>query len=206
MDTWQMIATERASLADALAGLPDGAWEKPSLCTGWSVRDVVGHMIATASLTPPKFLASMAASGFRFDAMARKKIQEVIAGRSNKDLVELYRARVGSHDAPPGPALSWLGETIVHGEDVFRAVNGYRDHPIGYVTAVADFYKNSNLLIGAKRRIAGVTLRATNAEWQHGSGPEVSGPAIALLLAMTGRRAALDDLTGDGVAILRERQ
>jgi hypothetical protein len=93
----------------------------------------------------------------------------------------------------------------VHGEDVFRAVSGYRDHPVDRVIAVADFYKNSNLLIGAKRRITGVTLRATDTDWVHGAGPEVSGPAIALLLAMTGRKPPLDDLAGDGVAVLRER-
>jgi uncharacterized protein (TIGR03083 family) len=205
MDTWQMIRAERASLVDALAVLPDSAWEKPSLCTGWSVRDVVGHMIATASLTPPKFFMSMATSGFQFNKMVEKKIQETTAGRTNKDLVEEFRSRVDSRNAPPGPTPSWLGETIVHGEDVFRAVNGYRDHAVDHVIAAADFYKNSNLLIGAKRRITGVTLRATDTDWQHGTGPEVSGPVIALLLAMTGRKPPLDDLTGDGVAILRKR-
>ena len=205
MDTWQMIRAERASFVDALAALPDSAWDRPSLCTGWSVRDVVGHMISTASLTPPRFFMAMAASGFQFNRMAQKNIQNVTTGRTSKDLVEEYRSRVDSRNAPPGPVTSWLGETIVHGEDVFRAVNGYRDHPIEHVITVADFYKNSNLLIGAKRRITGLTLRATDTDWQHGSGPEVSGPAIALLLAMTGRKPPLDDLTGDGVAILRQR-
>jgi hypothetical protein len=64
------------------------------------------------------------------------------------------------------------------------------------VIAVADFYKNSNLLIGTKNRINSVTLVATDADWKHGSGPEASGPLIALVLAMTGRTAALDDLAG----------
>jgi uncharacterized protein (TIGR03083 family) len=205
MDTWGMIRAERASLVDDLAGLPQSAWDKASLCGGWSVRDVVAHMIATASMTPPKFFARLATNGFRFNAMAEKNIQEVTAGRSDRDLVELFRSRIDARTAPPGPATSWLGETVVHGEDVFRALGGYREHPIEHVIAVADFYKNSNLLIGAKRRIDGVTLRATDTDWTHGSGPEVSGPAIALVLAMTGRKAALDDLTGGGVATLRER-
>src|SRR5206468_8477783 len=121
------------------------------------------------------------------------------------DLVEKLRARIDARTAPPGPAASWLGETIVHGEDVFRALGGYRDHPIAHVLAVADFYKNSNLLIGAKNRIEGVTLRATDADWRHGSGPEARGPMVALVMAMTGRKPALDDLTGDGVAALRDR-
>ena len=70
---------------------------------------------------------------------------------------------------------------------------------------VADFYKGSNLLIGAKRRIAGLTLRATDADWSCGTGPQVSGPMLSLLLAMTGRKDSLGDLSGDGIAVLGER-
>jgi uncharacterized protein (TIGR03083 family) len=205
MDTWQMIRAERASLVDALANLPDRDWERPSLCPNWRIRDVVGHLISTASLTPPTFLLALASSGFRFDAMTAKNIRTVTAKRTNRDLVNLYRARIDSRSAPPGPAASWLGETIVHGEDIFRAMGGYREHPVAHVIAAADFYRTSNLLIGAKRRIDGVRLRTTDAAWQHGDGPEANGPAIAILLAMTGRKAALDDLSGPGVAILRER-
>ena len=205
MDTWQLIRSERASLVDALAALPEAAWDKPSLCTGWSVREVVAHLIATARMTPPTFFAKLAGSGFRFQTMTRRGIEQITNGATNADLVAALRARVDARTAPPGPAPSWLGETIVHGEDIFRALDGYRDHPVGHVVAVADFYKNSNLLIGAKNRIAGVTLTATDVDWTHGTGPQVSGPAVALVMAMTGRKAALDDLTGDGVAVLRQR-
>jgi uncharacterized protein (TIGR03083 family) len=205
VDTWQMIREERASLAEALAALPESAWDSPSLCSDWRVREVLAHMISTASMNPPKFFAKLAGSGFRFNTMVAKDIKQVAAGRSPSDLVALFRTRVDSHSAPPGPAPGWLGETIVHGEDIFRALNGYREHPVEHVLAVADFYKGSNLLIGAKRRIEGITLTATDAQWEHGSGPEVRGPAIALVMAMTGRKAALDDLTGDGVAVLRGR-
>jgi uncharacterized protein (TIGR03083 family) len=205
MDTWQMIRQERASLADALAALPAESWDRPSLCPDWRVREVVGHLISTATLTPATFLWGLASSGFRFQAMGAKNIREITTDRSTADLVAMYRSRVDSRSAPPGPTASWLGETIVHGEDIFRALNGYRQHPVENVIAAADFYKTSNLLIGAKTRIAGVRLRATDVTWQHGDGPEVAGPAIALLLAMTGRQVALDDLTGDGVAVLRDR-
>ena len=58
MDTWQMIDTERAALADGLAALPPGAWDQPSLCGDWTVRQVVGHIVATATTTPPLFIRS----------------------------------------------------------------------------------------------------------------------------------------------------
>jgi uncharacterized protein (TIGR03083 family) len=205
MATWDMIRAERASLVDALGALPAEAWDRPSLAAGWTVRDVVAHMIATAQMTPPAFFGAMIGTGFNFQTMTRKKIAGVKAGRSDADLVETYGALVDSRNSPPGPAPSWLGETIVHGEDIFRSLGTYRDHPTDHVVAVGNFYRGSNLLIGAKRRVDGLTLHATDADWTVGSGPDVSGPAIALVMAMTGRKAALDDLTGPGVEAMRSR-
>src|SRR5262245_35701160 len=121
MGTWDMIRDERASLVDALAGLPVDAWDKPSLAAGWTVRDVVAHMIATARMTPPKFFAGMIGTGFRFHTYNEKNIARVRAGRSDTDLVDTYRSLIEARTAPPGPAPSWLGETIVHGEDIFRS-------------------------------------------------------------------------------------
>ena len=64
-----------------------------------------------------------------------------------------------------------LGEAIIHGEDIRRPVGIYRDYPTEAVIQVADFFKGSNLLIGSKDRIAGLTLRATDTQWSAGSGP-----------------------------------
>ncbi len=205
MSTWDMIESERASFADALASLPADAWDAQSLASKWAVRDVVAHMIATAQMTPPKFFGAMIGSGFNFQTMTAKKIAGVKAGKSDAELAAIYRSLIDARSAPPGPAPSWLGETIVHGEDVFRSLGTYRPHPVEHVVTVADFYSGSNLLIGAKNRIEGVTLRATDTDWSHGSGPEVSGSAIALVMAMTGRKPALDDLSGPGLDVLRSR-
>jgi uncharacterized protein (TIGR03083 family) len=205
VDTWQMIKAERIATADALATLPPADWDSPSLCTGWTVRDVVAHMIDSQTVTPPKFFGQFAASGFRFQVMTRHNIEAIQNGRSDRELLELLRSRTDARTAPPGPVLSWLGEAIVHGEDATGGIGGYRDHPIEHLVAAADFYKRSNALIGTKRRIDGISLRATDADWRHGEGPEVDGPMIALVLAMTGRKAALSDLSGDGVAVLRGR-
>lgn len=69
----------------------------------------------------------------------------------------------------------------------------------------ANSYRKTNILIGAKRRIAGLRLRATDSAWANGDGPEVSGPLISLILAMAGRKGAHSDLSGDGLAILGNR-
>jgi uncharacterized protein (TIGR03083 family) len=100
---------------------------------------------------------------------------------------------------------SWVGETIVHAEDIRRPLGIAHTYAPAAVRTVADFYKGSNLLIGAKNRIAGVALRASDTDWSHGSGPEVMGPLLSLVMAMTGRKAALDDLECPGLGVLRSR-
>jgi hypothetical protein len=93
----------------------------------------------------------------------------------------------------------------VHGDDVRRPLGFVHRSPEAALVAVADSWKNSNLLIGSKRRITGLQLRATDVEWRHGDGPEVAGPLQSLVLAMTGRKGALGDLSGDGVDVLAAR-
>ena len=78
-------------------------------------------------------------------------------------------------------------------------------YPTSAAVQVASFYATSNLLIGSKRRIAGLRLAATDADWTRGDGPSVEGPIMALLLAMTGRKAIASALHGDGVATLAQR-
>ena len=71
---------------------------------------------------------------------------------------------------PPGPATSWLGETVIHGTDIRRPLGLSRDFPEQALVQVADFFKGSNLLIGAKKRIDGLRLQATDATWSTGAG------------------------------------
>jgi uncharacterized protein (TIGR03083 family) len=204
MDTWPTIHAERRALAADLQTMTGDQWDTPSLCSNWTVRDVLAHMTSTATLTPPSFFGKLISSGFSFD-----KVQEggVAAqrGSSPAETLAHFEGVVDSVKHPPGPNTTWLGEVIVHSEDIRRPLGIKHSYPTDAVVAVAHFYQGSNMLIGSKRRISGLTLQATDAEWSHGTGPEVAGPILSLVLAMTGRTAALDDLTGDGVATLRTR-
>jgi uncharacterized protein (TIGR03083 family) len=114
-------------------------------------------------------------------------------------LADEMRATTTMTNHPPGPTTAMLGEMIVHGDDVRRPLGVNYGYPADHVIAAAEFYKASNLLLGSKKRITGLTLRADDMDWSTGSGPEVVGPGASLLSAMTGRRAALDDLHGDGL-------
>jgi uncharacterized protein (TIGR03083 family) len=201
---WPVIETERSALVDDLSSLSDEQWQTPSLCTGWTVHQLLAHMVATAKMTPPKFFGRMVASGFSFERMAAKQVAAESAAGPQATLAEM-KAHAGARTAPPGPVESWLGETLIHGEDIRRALGIAHAYPPDAIVRALDFYKKSNLIVGAMRRIAGLSLRATDAAWSHGSGPLVEGPAMSLLLAMTGRPAALSDLSGDGVDVLRSR-
>jgi uncharacterized protein (TIGR03083 family) len=204
MDVWPVIHDERKALVADLKGRSGEDWATHSLCGDWTVRDVLAHMTSTTSLTPPAFFAKMIASGFSFEKVQASGVA-TNRGSSPADTMARFEAVVDSVKHPPGPVDSWLGETIVHAEDIRRPLKIEHRYPTEAVVRVADFYQGSNLLIGSKRRIEGLTLRATDADWSHGTGPEVSGPILSLVMAMTGRKEPLDDLTGDGVATLRSR-
>ena len=201
---WPIIHAERRALADDLQQLTDEQWATPSLCRGWSVHQVLGHMTATTKKSPPRFLAGMVSTGFRFTVLSDRDVAKETAGGPQQTLAE-FRRHADSTVHPPGPVDSWLGETIVHGEDIRRPLGLRHRYPLDAVTRVADFYRRSNVLIGGKRRVTGLRLQATDADWSTGSGPLVRGPALSLLLAMTGRHAVLDELSGDGLEELRSR-
>ena len=203
-DIWPTIHTERQALAADLRPLGQDQWTTTSLCADWTVRDVLAHMTATAKMKPAAFFPRLAACGFKFERLQEKGIAEN-KGHSGADTLAGFDAVLTSLGHPPGPMDTMLGEAIVHSEDIRRPLGIKHDYPAAAVTRTAQFFTGSNLLIGAKRRISGLTLRATDTDWSHGTGPEVTGPVLSLLMAMTGRKAAIDDLAGDGAAALRER-
>jgi uncharacterized protein (TIGR03083 family) len=145
----------------------------------------------------------MIKSGFNFKKVQDKGIATE-KGSSPADTLARFKAEGASRKHPPGPMDSWLGESIVHAEDIRRPLGIPHVYPTDAVVQVADFYKGSNLIIGAKKRIEGLRLRATDTDWSHGDGPEVSGPIMSLVMAMTGREVT--DLAGDGVTTLASRR
>jgi uncharacterized protein (TIGR03083 family) len=203
-DVWPTIHAERKALAADLDGLAGNEWDTPSLCDGWTVRDVVAHMTAATKLNAPKFVGRLVGSGFSFERVQNKGIAAE-RGSSPADTLARFTAQIDSTGRPPGPVETMMGETIVHSEDIRRPLGIRHSYPTDTVVRVADFFKGSNLIIGTKKRIGGVTLQATDVDWRHGDGPTVEGPILDLVVAMTGRKAALESLNGEGVAILQSR-
>jgi uncharacterized protein (TIGR03083 family) len=203
-ETWKYIHAERTAMAETLEILSQDQWAAPSWCEGWSVRDTTGHILAAAEQTPAKFYKELISAGFRFDVFTERGAKR-LSTQGTDELVRRLRDRTLTTNHPPAPVMAMLGEIIVHGQDIRRPLGLEHRAPEAALVAVADSWKNSNLLIGAKRRIAGLRLRATDCGWTHADGPEVAGPLQSLVLAMTGRKGAHIDLTGDGLTVLADR-
>jgi uncharacterized protein (TIGR03083 family) len=202
---WPTIHTEREALAIDLATLTPEQWATRSLCSEWTVHQVLAHQLSAAKMTPPKFFSRFAVAGFNFDKFAGKQVAIEGAGGPAATL-SAFRAVQDRTSAPPGPKATWLGEAFVHGEDIRRPLGISRDYPLQEVARTLAFYAGSDAIIGGKTRMAGLTFKADDVDFSVGSGPLVEGPAISLLLAATGRKSALADLSGPGVETLRTKR
>jgi uncharacterized protein (TIGR03083 family) len=206
MDVYGEIASARRELADYLDTLDDKAWQTQSLCSQWTVRQVAGHLSMPLSTSGPKFLVSVAANGFNFDKTNDKLSRARAAKLTPQELAASLRDNAEHKFKPPffGPEAP-LTDLVVHTSDIRRPLGQTVPVPKERATAVLDFLSRAPQGFASKKRLAGLRFEATDVDWSHGEGQLVRGPAEALILAITGRSVALDDLEGDGVATLRSR-
>ena len=199
---WPMLAAERAALVDTppLLPTPDRDWPNRGVpVRGWTARHCA---VAGAKTTPLTFGPSLIRSGFSFDRLGARGIRQQAAA-TPAELIAALRARI---DAKTMPGSAYLGEVVVHGEDIRRGVGAPPgEHPTAHLTAVADYYKKSGAPVGGKQRIAGLKLSATDVEWTTGAGPEVEGPLVLVVMAICGRRFAIEELKGPGQETLAAR-
>jgi hypothetical protein len=161
-------------------------------------------MTAGATLNPLTWMAGVVRCRFDFDKQVAMRLAEHLGATPAETLARFRRVR-DSTTAPPGPRVAWLGEALVHSEDIRRPLGIRRDHPIETLTQVAEYYRRSDLVVLAKGRVRGLRLRATDGPFATGAGPLVRGTTLAMVMAMTGRATYCDELEGDGVATLRGR-
>ena len=206
MDTWTSITNGREALGGYLSGLTPEDWNTASLCTGWTVKDVAAHLLVIPTMSRGRVFRSFVGSGFNLDKMNAKFVAGLTAKLSTSEIAATTRTSAASRSMPPGLKLPGvLTEVAVHAADISDAVGKPFDLPTGDYVACLEHIKNVQPVFGTKKRIAGLTLKADDSDWSTGSGPAVSGPSRQLLLALAGRRSALDHLTGEGLATLRSR-
>ncbi|MCI3934979.1 maleylpyruvate isomerase family mycothiol-dependent enzyme [Streptomyces sp. AN091965] len=203
-DVWALVHAERAALIDDLAHLDDERWSTPSLCAGWSVHDVAAHLVDTARTTRLGFVAGLVRARFDFDRQNTRGVERE-RGATPGETLERLRRVAARTSTPPAPLDSRLVEEVVHGEDIRRPVGLTRSYPRQAVVRALRLQTRTPASFGgAKELTTRVRLTATDTDLAIGTGPEAKGPALALLLAVSGRRTALDELEGPGAAALAE--
>jgi uncharacterized protein (TIGR03083 family) len=204
-DLWRTIDAERASLADLLDDLSPAEWAAPSLCDGWRVGDVAAHL-TLAHMSPLEAAFGAVRARGSFDRMIRDTALRA-AGLPRAEYPRRLRAMVGSRrTAPFVTPMEPLIDVLVHGQDVALALGRDRPVPVAPAAAAAQRVWDMGFPFRARRRLAGLRLAATDTEWTVGSGAPVRGPMAALLLLVTGRDAALDQLDGEGAHRLAARR
>ncbi|KWX57088.1 maleylpyruvate isomerase family mycothiol-dependent enzyme [Mycobacterium sp. NAZ190054] len=185
---WRHIDTQRqevADLIDAIDARDPALWDTPSLCAGWTVRDVAAHL-THSTLGKPRMLLEAARSGFRLNAVVNR--MAVTDTRSPAQIAADLRAVVGSRRHPPGTTeLEPLTDVLVHAQDICIPLGIERPMPADAAVAAAERVWTAGFPFHARKRLAGVRLVATDADFAVGDGREVSAPISALLLLMTGR-------------------
>jgi uncharacterized protein (TIGR03083 family) len=202
-DVWTVVHAERAALIEDLTGLDERRFDEPSPCAGWTVHDVLAHLVSTALTTRLGFVAGMARARFDFDRQNADGVRRH-RGPSPADTLESFRRVADRTSTPPAPLDTRLVEAIVHGEDIRRPLGIRGAYPLdAVVRAVGLQARTSASFGGAKELVGTVRFVATDVDLAVGTGPEVRGPALSVLLAVCGRAAVVDDLTGPGVARVR---
>ncbi len=209
---WDAIDDQRTRTVDLLEQLTAEQWEHPSLCPGWTVRHVAAHLtlqqqrvrdVAAFVGRHPRMLRSVTLNATIRDSAALQA-----QTLSDQEIISRIKAMIGSrrHNAFVTP-LETLTDILVHGQDIAIPLGQALAMPpaTSALAATRRWDTRGGWLAMVFRRlpIEGYRLIATDTDWTRGQGPDLAGPAGALLLLLTGRSVALDQLTGEGVAELR---
>ncbi|ANZ42068.1 hypothetical protein BBK82_45200 [Lentzea guizhouensis] len=193
---WQTVDAERAATADLLAGLTEAEWSCPSLCEGWTVREVAAHLSLGPRVGVGAVLVAFVKARGSFNRMV-DQTSRAEARRPTGELVAELRGIVGNHRLAPGQTLkNALMDSMVHAQDIALPLGVERHMPVDAAVVAADDLWRIGFPFHARRRLAGHRLVATDTDWSAGEGAEISGPIEALVMLLAGRTATIPRLTG----------
>lgn len=204
MDTLELARAEQADLVSFLRTLDAHHWDSPSLCAGWSVRDVVAHLASYDAVDQRDVGRRFLRRGLSLRGANAAGLEE-LSGHTPQELVELLAHSAGTRGLPPRIG-GWVvfGDTLIHHQDIRRPLGLPREIPVDRLRAALRFASYAPPLRGFWK-IRGVRVIATDVEWRAGRGPEAWGPGEAVLMTLAGRPGASRDLQGPGAAVLEER-
>ncbi|GAA1354223.1 maleylpyruvate isomerase family mycothiol-dependent enzyme [Falsarthrobacter nasiphocae] len=201
---WPRVIKEREALAEDLAGLTNAQWATRSLCSKWTVQNLVVHLISGFQVTKKEAVLALVRHGFNFSQLNDTVVSSGTHVPPSTTL-EQYRAAMGRESDTFKPEDA-LAEIMIHSADI-RIPLGLEYEPskdnLFSLAASVSKRPHSKRLRDLRK---GLRFTATDQPWSLGSkGPEVKGPMLPLLLALCGREAGLEQLEGDGLTAFRAR-
>jgi uncharacterized protein (TIGR03083 family) len=185
-----VVTAELDRLADILDRLGDPAWETPSLCDGWRVREVVAHMTMPVRYSVPAFQAELEACNGDFGVLS-DRVAARDASLPTATLIGNLRDEIMHRWTPPGGGpIGALVHAVIHGLDITVPLGMARPSPDDAVLLVLDHLTAGGAHAYFGLDVRGLHLRATDVDWTFGSGRPVTGAAADLALFLCGRRSA----------------
>lgn len=199
---WSEIEAARLRLAGFLDALSPEDWEHPSLCPGWRVRDVAAHLTLAPQTSIGRSMVEFAKARGNFNRLVLDtaiRQAELPTG----EIVGLLRSLAGSRRTPPGTGpLTTILDVLTHTQDISQPLGRKIEIPPATARVAAERAWSIGWPFHARKRFGAFQLVGTDSGWIAGAGPTVEGPTSAMLQLLTGRAAALERLSGDGVAEL----
>jgi uncharacterized protein (TIGR03083 family) len=206
IDEKQALQQERATLYETVRDLSPAEWDVGSLCDGWRIRDVVAHVNLGVTLTVPAVVAGLLLARGDFDRFMKRYSIKKGSRPIAELLAETELVARSSHNPPTTKRVDLAIDTAVHHHDVAIPLGRTVPTDDARLRWMADGMVGANKAIGSAQQSRGLRLIATDIDWHYGTGPEVRGPAMALICAASGRSALDDHLEGDGLVTLQERR
>lgn len=206
-----MMWDEVADIGALLHELDDEAFDTPSLCDGWAVRDVLGHMGLGHTTPMPAMIARVGRYAFNVTKASFTESKTLFAGKDAAEIRRFWDEVMVAQHPRKGiskliPTKSGFLDHLVHNQDIRRPAGKPRTIPEARLHRALELvHTEASPLFNPRRNVAALKLYASDIGWTAGDGPTVQGPGEAIVLAAAGRKAALADLEGDGVSTLRLR-
>jgi uncharacterized protein (TIGR03083 family) len=201
---WEYVDAQRRDLADLAATFTGAQWATRSLCTDWTVRDVVAHLTLT-DVSPLAATRELLRRRGNLNAVIRETARDRARRLDDAELVAELRSMAGRRGHPIGTThVDPLVDVLVHGQDIAVPLALNRAMPTEAAVVAAQRVATMGYWRRARRQLGAVRLEASDAEWAIGSGTVVRGPIAVLLLILAGRRVRLDELESTAVFGQRE--
>jgi uncharacterized protein (TIGR03083 family) len=209
------LRTERERLAAYLEGLPEAAWDKESLCEGWTVKDLMAHVVGIAS-----DVANRRLDGVGSAEQNQRQVDER-KGRSPRELLDEWKTEGAlledgvrtldddfwnapySENFNVGQALQRMVEDIwTHGQDIRIPLGDGTEAGPGTISTLEVGSRELEVRLPRLAPSVGSVAIDTGDFSSSVDGPgdiavTITGDPVALALVSTGR-IPLEDATTDG--------